>query len=200
MIFGTKNTAPRGTLSAAEPNMPGPVWGGSILSCLAGFTEFHHVLCFPCSRSLGILQAMTSQSLCSLPSHFSLWQPLHREGIKETGRLKQIETTNLRLRHLKVPALRSSGYDFGQRDLLAEIEYKIILVMFFTSVFHLNCTNCCFLCYRMVPLYLNTLYDNWRFPQVLLLSCLEGKGKVRGIQLQHATSPLDVTKLYTLNL
>ena len=32
------------------------------------------------------------------------------------------------------------------------------------------------------------------------LSCLEGEGEVRGNQLQHATSPLDVTKLYTLNL
>ena len=31
------------------------------------------------------------------------------------------------------------------------------------------------------------------------LSCLEGEGEVRGIQLQHATSPLDVTK-YTVNL
>ena len=32
------------------------------------------------------------------------------------------------------------------------------------------------------------------------LSCLEGEGEVMGIQLQHATSPLDVTKFYTLNL
>ena len=32
------------------------------------------------------------------------------------------------------------------------------------------------------------------------LSCLEGEGEVRGIQLQHATSPLDVTNVYTLNL
>ena len=30
--------------------------------------------------------------------------------------------------------------------------------------------------------------------------CLEGEGEVRGIQLQHATSPLDVPKFYTLNL
>ena len=29
---------------------------------------------------------------------------------------------------------------------------------------------------------------------------LEGECEVRGIQLQHATSPLDVTKLSTLNL
>ena len=32
------------------------------------------------------------------------------------------------------------------------------------------------------------------------LSCLEGEGELRGIQLQHATSPLDVTKLFTLHL
>ena len=31
-------------------------------------------------------------------------------------------------------------------------------------------------------------------------SCLEGEGEVMGVQLQHATSPLDFTKLYTLNL
>ena len=31
-------------------------------------------------------------------------------------------------------------------------------------------------------------------------SCLEGEGEVRVIQLQHATSPLDVSKIYTLNL
>ena len=31
-------------------------------------------------------------------------------------------------------------------------------------------------------------------------SCLEEEGEVRGIQLQHAISPLDVTKFYTLNL
>ena len=32
------------------------------------------------------------------------------------------------------------------------------------------------------------------------LSYLEGDGEVRGIQLQNATSPLDVTTFYTLNL
>ena len=32
------------------------------------------------------------------------------------------------------------------------------------------------------------------------LSCLEGKGEVRGVPLQHDTSPLDVTRFYTLNL
>ena len=32
------------------------------------------------------------------------------------------------------------------------------------------------------------------------LSCLEGEGELRGFQLQHAASPLDVTKFYTLNL
>ena len=32
------------------------------------------------------------------------------------------------------------------------------------------------------------------------LSCLEGEDEVRGVQLQHDTSPLDVTKLYTLDL
>ena len=32
------------------------------------------------------------------------------------------------------------------------------------------------------------------------LSCLEGEGELRGIQLQNATSHLDVTKLYILNL
>ena len=31
-------------------------------------------------------------------------------------------------------------------------------------------------------------------------SCLEGEGEVKGNQLQHDTSPLDVTKLYTLDL
>ena len=29
---------------------------------------------------------------------------------------------------------------------------------------------------------------------------LVGEGEVRGIQLKHAASPLDVTKFYTLNL
>ena len=32
------------------------------------------------------------------------------------------------------------------------------------------------------------------------LLCLEGKAEVRDIQLQHETSPLDVTKFYTMNL
>ena len=32
------------------------------------------------------------------------------------------------------------------------------------------------------------------------LSCLEEEGEVRGVQLQHDTSPLDVTTFYTLNL
>ena len=32
------------------------------------------------------------------------------------------------------------------------------------------------------------------------LLCLESEGEVRGVQLQHGTSPLDVTKAYTLNL
>ena len=31
-------------------------------------------------------------------------------------------------------------------------------------------------------------------------SCLDGEGEVRGIQLQHAVSPLGVPKFYTLNL
>ena len=31
-------------------------------------------------------------------------------------------------------------------------------------------------------------------------SCLEEEGEVRGVQLQHDTSPLDFTKSYTLNL
>ena len=31
-------------------------------------------------------------------------------------------------------------------------------------------------------------------------SCLEGEGEVKGVQLQPATSPLDVTKFYTLKL
>ena len=30
-------------------------------------------------------------------------------------------------------------------------------------------------------------------------SCLEGEGEVRGIQLQHAASPLEVTKFYTFS-
>ena len=38
------------------------------------------------------------------------------------------------------------------RDLLAEIQYKIVQVMFSLHVFHLNCTNCCFL-YRRMSLY-----------------------------------------------
>ena len=42
------------------------------------------------------------------------------------------------------------------------------------------------------------------FFQTLLLKlnclCLEGEGEVRGIQLQHDTLPLGVTKFYTLNL
>ena len=44
--------------------------------------------------------------------------------------------------------------------------------------------------------HLLIFYDNWTGS----LSCLEGEGEWRGIQLQHATSPLDVTKFYTLNL
>ena len=32
------------------------------------------------------------------------------------------------------------------------------------------------------------------------LSCLGGEGEVKGIQLQNVTSPLDVTKFYTLTL
>ena len=77
----------------------------------------------------------------------------------------------------------------------------------------------------MGPLYLNTLYLHQELVLSLeaamfftvvqtgqsgffmategstgSLSCLEGKGEVRVIQLQHATSPLDVTKFYTLNL
>ena len=41
--------------------------------------------------------------------------------------------------------------------------------------------------------HLLSFNENWRLPQ-------EGEGEVRDIQLQHATSPLDVTKLHTLNL
>ena len=41
-------------------------------------------------------------------------------------------------------------------------------------------------------------YDTWRLPQAL--SYLKGESEVRGIQLQRATSPLDVTKFYTVNL
>ena len=44
---------------------------------------------------------------------------------------------------------------------MAEIEYEIILVIFFTSVLHLNYTHCCFLYPRMGPLYLNSLYLHW---------------------------------------
>ena len=44
----------------------------------------------------------------------------------------------------------------------------------------------------------NPLYDDHK-ANTAYLSCLEGEGEVRGIQLQHATSPLDVTKFYTLN-
>ena len=32
------------------------------------------------------------------------------------------------------------------------------------------------------------------------ISGLEGEGQVRGVQLQRATTPLDLTKFYTLNL
>ena len=32
------------------------------------------------------------------------------------------------------------------------------------------------------------------------LPCLEGESEVRGIQLQYATSPLDIPKFCTLNL
>ena len=39
-------------------------------------------------------------------------------------------------------------------------------------------------------------YDNWSFHRFSRV----WKGRVRGVQLQHDTSPLDVTKLYTLNL
>ena len=74
----------------------------------------------------------------------------------------------------------------GERDLLAETGNQIILV---TSVFHLNCINCCFLYFTMGPLYLNTyiwkgaslrtppcfkllntfsFYDIWQLPQILL--------------------------------
>ena len=31
-------------------------------------------------------------------------------------------------------------------------------------------------------------------------SVMEGEGEVRGVQLQHATTPLYVTKFYTLQL
>ena len=39
-------------------------------------------------------------------------------------------------------------------------------------------------------------------PKVTTVSllCLEGEGEVRAIQMQHATSPLDVTEFDTLNL
>ena len=44
-----------------------------------------------------------------------------------------------------------------------------------------------------------SFYDNLRLSQVFS-HFFKGEGEVRGIQLQHATSPLGVTKLYTLNL
>lgn len=44
MTLGTRNIPPRETQSAAEPNMPGPVWGGNILSCLADCTGFQYIL------------------------------------------------------------------------------------------------------------------------------------------------------------
>ena len=46
-------------------------------------------------------------------------------------------------------------YDLGERDLLAEIEYKIFLVMLSLVCNHVNCTNCCFLYPSMGPLYEN---------------------------------------------
>lgn len=51
MTFGTKknNIPPRETVSAAEPNMPRPVWGENILSCLAGGSEFQYIFRIPCS-------------------------------------------------------------------------------------------------------------------------------------------------------
>ena len=72
--------------------------------------------------------------------------------------------------------------DLGERDLLAEIEYKIILVMFSQMCYHLNVLIVVFFTLEWVP---QVLFHVW---------------KRRGIQLQYATSPLDVTKSYTLNL
>ena len=51
---------------------------------------------------------------------------------------------------------------FRWKDLLAEMFYKIIESDVFTCVFHLDCTNCCFLYRRMSHLYLNTLYTHNR--------------------------------------
>ena len=44
-----------------------------------------------------------------------------------------------------------------------------------------------------------SFYHNSRLPQVLF-HVLKGGGEVRGVQLQHDTSPLDVTQFYSLNL
>ena len=90
---------------------------------------------------------------------------------------------------------------------------------------HINCTNCCFLYPKMAPLYLNTLYlhqervlsmeatifvtvaqtGQTKHLWVVMtlkattgsVSCLEWEGEMRGIQLQHAPSPPDVTKAQT---
>ena len=45
--------------------------------------------------------------------------------------------------------------------------------------------------------HLLSFYDNWRLPQVLFHVW---KRRVRGVQLQHETSPLDVTTFHTLTL
>lgn len=43
MTFGTKNLSPWEAVSAAGPNMPGPVCGENIVSCLADQTEFQNI-------------------------------------------------------------------------------------------------------------------------------------------------------------
>ena len=50
-------------------------------------------------------------------------------------------------------------YNLVERDLLGDIEYKIILGMFSLLCNYLNCKNCCCFFYsRMGLIYLNTSY------------------------------------------
>lgn len=95
MTFGTKNILPRETLSAAEPNMPGPVWGENIPACLAGCTEFQYIVRIPSSlRNRAFFKHWPSNHFVPFQPIFSHWLPLHRHSshrkyIKETDRLKQ---------------------------------------------------------------------------------------------------------------
>ena len=93
-----------------------------------------------------------------------------------------------------------------QVDLLEEIKYKIILVMFslmclfqivrIVVFFTLERRPPCFLqSSQMDKLNLLSCYDDWRFHRFSFM--LGRGGEVRGVQLQHATSPLGASKFYT---